>query len=141
MELIFSLEDIRQAAVAFWKAAGNATVIAFHGQMGAGKTTFIHALCAIKGVTDVVSSPTFSIINQYNYTEEGKEKKLFHIDLYRLKDEEEVVRAGIEDCFYSGYTCLLEWPERAVGLLPEDTVHAYFSISDSATRKLIIERN
>jgi tRNA threonylcarbamoyladenosine biosynthesis protein TsaE len=141
MELIFSLDTIRQAATSFWKTAEKATVLAFHGQMGAGKTTFIHALCDIKGVRDVVSSPTFSIINQYNYTEEGKEKKLFHIDLYRLRDEEEVLRAGVEDCFYSDDICFLEWPERAVGLLPEGTLHAHFSIIDSTTRKLIIERN
>jgi tRNA threonylcarbamoyladenosine biosynthesis protein TsaE len=139
MELTFSLTGIREAAASFWtqfdKLSG-ARVIAFHGQMGAGKTTFIHALCDVKQVKDVVGSPTFSIINQYNYTEEGKEKRIFHIDLYRLKDEEEAIQAGIEDCFYSGHICLVEWPDRAGGLLPENTLHVELTIVDSSTRRL-----
>jgi tRNA threonylcarbamoyladenosine biosynthesis protein TsaE len=138
MELDFSLDTIKEAASSFWAIAGDTTVIAFHGQMGAGKTTFIHALCDIKGVKDVVGSPTFSIINQYSYTEQGKEKKLFHIDLYRLKDEEEALRAGVEDCLYSGDICLLEWPEKAAGLLPENTVHASITLTGSDTRKLVL---
>jgi tRNA threonylcarbamoyladenosine biosynthesis protein TsaE len=109
--------------------------------MGAGKTTFVHALCDIKEVKDVVGSPTFSIINQYNYTEGGREKKIFHIDLYRLKDEDEAIQAGIEDCFYSGHICLVEWPDRAKGLLPGNTLNAELTITDPSTRKLIIGRN
>jgi tRNA threonylcarbamoyladenosine biosynthesis protein TsaE len=140
MELTFTLDTIREAAASLLQMTGSATVIALHGQMGAGKTTFIHAICDVKQVKDVVGSPTFSIINQYNYTEEGKEKKIFHIDLYRLKDEEEAMQAGVEDCLYSGHTCLVEWPERASGLLPEDTVHVELAIVDSSTRKLIINR-
>src|SRR5882757_4783965 len=116
MELTFSLNNIKEIAGRFWKIAGDANVFALHGEMGAGKTTFIHALCDLKGVKDVVGSPTFSIINEYNYSEKGKEKKIFHIDLYRLRDEEEASRAGVEDCLYSGHTCLLEWPEKAPGL-------------------------
>jgi|ERR1044071_4376623 tRNA threonylcarbamoyladenosine biosynthesis protein TsaE len=138
MELTFSLSTIRDAATSFRNAAKNCNVIAFHGQMGAGKTTFIHAFCDIIQVKDVVSSPTFSIINQYNYTEEGQEKKMFHIDLYRLKDEEEAIQAGVEDCFYSGSLCFVEWPERAEGLLPGDTLHVELSVIDSLTRKLTI---
>ena len=109
--------------------------------MGAGKTTFIHALCDLKGVKDTVGSPTFSIINEYNYSEGGKEKKIFHIDLYRLRDEEEASRAGVEDCLYSGHTCLLEWPEKAPALLPPDAVHLYLTATGPTTRKLIINRN
>ena len=141
MELQFSLPGIHEAAASFWMMAGKATVFAFHGQMAAGKTTFIHALCDVKQVKDAVGSPTFSIINQYSYTEEGKEKKIFHIDLYRLRDEEEALRAGVEDCLYSGHTCLVEWPERAPGLLPEGTIHTDIILLDSDRRKLIINRN
>jgi tRNA threonylcarbamoyladenosine biosynthesis protein TsaE len=138
MEMTFSLSAISEAVAAFWNAAKNSNVIAFHGQMGAGKTTFIHALCDARQVKDIVGSPTFSIINQYNYTEEGKEKKIFHIDLYRLRDENEAIQAGVEDCLYSGHTCFVEWPERASGLLPEDTLHVELSIIDSSTRRLVI---
>lgn len=149
MELTFSLANISEAAASFWMHFGKlhfdklsgTRVIAFRGQMGAGKTTFIHALCDVKQVKDVVGSPTFSIINQYNYTEEGKEKRIFHIDLYRLKDEEEAIQAGIEDCFYSGHICLVEWPDKASGLLPENTLVVELIITDSSTRKLIIGRN
>lgn len=136
MELTFSLTSIAEAAASFWREAANAKVIALHGQMGAGKTTFVHALCDNKRVKDVVGSPTFSIINQYNYTENGEEKKMFHIDLYRLKDEEEAIQAGIEDCLYSGNICLVEWPERASGLFPENTLHVELTIVDSSTRRL-----
>lgn len=149
MELIFSLDTIGEAAASFWAQVDRLgmtetekpKVIALRGEMGAGKTTFVHALCDVKRVKDVVGSPTFSIINQYNYTEEGREKKIFHIDLYRLKDEEEAIQAGIEDCFYSGHICLVEWPDRAKGLLPVNTLNAELTITDSSTRKLIIGRN
>jgi tRNA threonylcarbamoyladenosine biosynthesis protein TsaE len=141
MELVFSLENIQETATMFWKTAGDVKVIAFHGEMGAGKTTFIHALCDVKQVKDVVGSPTFSIINEYNYTENGKEKKIFHIDLYRLKSEEEVIGAGIEDCLYSGDICLVEWPEKAAGLIPGDALHVHIIPAGLEKRKLIINRN
>ena len=141
MELDFSIDTIKDAATLFWKNAGTATTFAIHGQMGAGKTTFIHALCDVKNVKDTVGSPTFSIINQYNYEEQGKEKTIFHIDLYRLRDEEEAIRAGVEDCFISRDICLVEWPERAPGLLPDDTIHADIIITGLTTRKLIIRQN
>src|SRR5882757_2880021 len=107
MEWTFNLSDIQKIAVAFWKKINNATVIAFHGEMGTGKTTFIHALCDVKGVKDVVSSPTFSIINEYKFDDKGAEKKIYHIDLYRLNDEEEARQAGVEDCFYNDHICLV----------------------------------
>ena len=118
MELRFHLQDIGTAAEAFWRQFPTQTVLAFHGGMGAGKTTFIHALCLAKGVVDTVGSPTFSIINEYKY-DKGR---IFHIDLYRLKDEEEAIRAGVEDVLYSGELCLVEWPDRAPGIFPPDTV-------------------
>ena len=100
--------------------------------MGAGKTTFIHALCDVKGVTDTVGSPTFSIINEYRYPG----GRIFHIDLYRLKDEEEAVRTGVEDVLYSGDLCLVEWPDRAPGIFPPDTVELWIEATGPLDRKI-----
>ena len=141
MERIFTLDQIGEVAQTFWKAVGNTRVIAMHGQMGVGKTTFIHALCDAKGVNDVVGSPSFSIINEYLFNKDGSQGKIFHIDLYRLKDEEEAVQAGVEDCFYSDHICLVEWPERAAGILPPGTLHVYLKLVDTQTRKLEIGNN
>ncbi len=134
MELEFNLDNIGSAAASFWQQAGDRKIFAFHGPLGAGKTTFIRHLCQQKGVTSPVSSPTFSIINEYEYPGGS----LFHIDLYRLKDEEEAMRAGVEDCLYSGRICLVEWPERAAGLFPEGTVPVYFGVVDPKTRIISI---
>ncbi len=134
MEWSFSLDNINEVAKDFWKATEGKMVFAFHGQMGAGKTTFIHALCDAKGVKDVVGSPTFSIINEYEYDCEGTKKVLFHMDLYRIKDEEEALRAGVEDALYSGYICLVEWPEKAPGIFPDNTVHVFIELVDRKTR-------
>ena len=138
MELRFSLSDINETATQFWKVVGDTTVFAFHGNMGAGKTTFIHALCDSKGVKDVVGSPTFSIVNEYVYTSNTSIKKIFHIDLYRLKDEEEAIQAGVEDCLYSGDICLVEWPARAEGIFPTDTARVEIQVVDQATRNISI---
>ena len=139
MEWTFSLEKINDVAKDFWKATDDKKVFAFHGQMGAGKTTFIHALCDAKQVKDVVGSPTFSIINEYQYDCEGTKKVLFHIDLYRLKDEEEAIRAGVEDALYSGNICLVEWPEKAVGIFPVDTVQVFIELVDQFTRNIFLK--
>lgn len=128
MEYLFTLEEIDRVAEDFWQKTHPAHLFAFHGNLGAGKTTFIKALCKAKGVKDVVSSPTFSLINQYLLRDKnGGEKTLYHLDLYRIKDEEEAVQAGIEDCLYSGDVCLVEWPEKIPGLLPDDTLHVYLN--------------
>lgn len=132
MTITFNLETIDEAAARCWSAIGNAKVLAFHGQMGAGKTTFIHALCRAKQVTGQVSSPTFSIINEYAYPG----GVLYHIDLYRLQQEEEAFRAGVEDCLYSGNICLVEWAERAPTLFPAGTIHITIELIDPTTRKL-----
>ena len=139
MEIVFSLDTIPEAATTFWEIVSNARVFAFHGNMGAGKTTFIHALCDVKGVKDVVGSPTFSIINEYICMDCSG--KIFHIDLYRLKDEDEAIQAGVEDCLYSDHICLVEWPGKAPGIFPDDTVHVYIDIIDSSLRRLRIDRN
>jgi tRNA threonylcarbamoyladenosine biosynthesis protein TsaE len=134
-EWMFTLEALPQVVVGFRQQFAGSRVFAFHGQMGAGKTTFIHALCDAMGVNSTVSSPTFSIINEYGY----QGGIVYHIDLYRLKDEEEAVRAGVEDCLYSGAHCLAEWPERAPGLFPDDTVHVYMEAMDEQTRRMRVE--
>ena len=139
MEWIFSLNKIQETAKEVWKAVKLSRVLAFHGSMGSGKTTFIHALCDVKKVRDTVGSPTFSIINEYAFDENGKERMIYHIDLYRLKDEQEAIQAGVEDCLYSNHICLVEWPEKIPSLLPADTLHINIEFVDSSTRKLRIQ--
>jgi tRNA threonylcarbamoyladenosine biosynthesis protein TsaE len=138
MEWSFTLNNINSVAKEFWKEINNKRVIAFHGPMGSGKTTFIHALCDVKAVKDVVGSPTFSIINEYEYDCEGTKKVLFHIDLYRLKDEEEAIRAGVEEVLCSGNICLVEWPEKAPGIFPGNKVDVFIELADDKTRRLKI---
>ena len=135
MEVNFSLNEIESAAEKLLAQTGDYKVFAFHGEMGAGKTTFIHALCQAMGVEDVVSSPTFSIINEYK-TKQGK--AVYHMDLYRIKEENEAINAGVEDCLYSGNICLVEWPDKATGILPDDTLHLYITSIADNTRKLKI---
>lgn len=134
MELRFHLQEIGTAAQQFWREFPAAKVFALHGDMGAGKTTFIHALCTLKGVRDTVGSPTFSIINEYRYSD----GKIFHIDLYRLKDEAEALRAGVEDVLYSGELCLVEWPDRAPGIFPPGTIRLRIRAIDRDIREIIV---
>lgn len=136
MEKTFQLEEIVSLAAGLLPLI-RGKVVALHGEMGAGKTTLVHALGEALGAGTVVSSPTFSIINEYNW--EGD--RVYHIDLYRLKDEEEAVQAGVEDCLYSGSTCLVEWPERAPGIFPPETIHVYLDVVNTQIRKLRIARN
>jgi len=135
MDLIFPRSTIDAAARQFLSATGNSKVFAFHGEMGAGKTTFIHAVCNQLGATDGVSSPTFSIINQY---QTASADTLYHIDLYRLKDEDEAIQAGVEDCLYSGNWCFVEWPEKAADIFPDDTLHITITTTEINSRKLLI---
>lgn len=141
MKIEFSSENINKAAKQFWQSVEGKRVFAFHGDMGAGKTTFIHALCDVKGVKDVVGSPTFSIINEYLFQDEKKTGKIFHIDLYRLKDEREAMQAGVEDCLYSDHICFVEWPGKAPGLFPPDTVHVFIEPVNENTRVVKIGDN
>jgi len=136
-EWTFTIAEIRSAAQALWQAARERRVLAFYGPMGAGKTTFIHALCDVIQVSSTVGSPTFPIINEYSYPG----GILYHIDLYRLKDEEEAIRAGVEDCLYSGHICLVEWPGRAETLFPPDTMHIYIEPINKDTRHIRVEDN
>lgn len=139
MQFPVYLSDLSKFAEQFWEYVNGAKVFAFHGRMGAGKTTIISALCHYKGTKDVTSSPTFSIINQYDFNQNGETKKIFHIDLYRLKDEEEVIQAGVEDCIYSGTICMVEWPEKAPGLFDEKTVHVFIEAVSDTKRDVRID--
>ena len=137
----YSLKNITEAANQFWQQANGKRVFAFHGVMGAGKTTFIHALCDAKGVKDVVGSPTFSIVNEYFFSEDGMTKKIFHIDLYRLSGETEAMQTGVEDCLYNDHICFVEWPDKAPNLLPDDTVHVFIETVNDDTRIVTIRDN
>ena len=132
MEWTFTLTGIGQMAKVFWETYPDKKIYAFQGKMGAGKTSFIRALCAAKNVEETVGSPTFSIINEYS----SPTGIIYHLDLYRLKDEEEAVRAGVEDCLYSGEICLVEWPDRAPGIFPKDALGVFLEMLDPNTRKL-----
>ena len=114
---IENLDNIRAAAREFIENMGDARVYAFYGKMGAGKTTFVKAICEELGVEDVITSPTFAIINEY----EGEET-IYHFDFYRIKKLEEVYDMGYEDYFYSGALCFIEWPELIEEILPDDAV-------------------
>lgn len=117
---ISSLDGLDAAAKEFVKAMGDRTIFAFYGKMGAGKTTFIKAICKALGVDDEVTSPTFSIVNEYR--SDTTAELVYHFDFYRIKKLEEVYDMGFEDYFYSGAVCLIEWPELIEELLPGDAV-------------------
>lgn len=123
-----------------WEKIKNNSTIAFHGDLGAGKTTFISALCAYLKIQEKASSPTFSIINEYHFEDNmGNLKTIYHSDWYRIKDEEEAINAGIEDMLLQkDAICFIEWPEKAPGLLPEDVLQIHFKIEDEQTRILEI---
>ncbi|MFT3904472.1 MAG: tRNA (adenosine(37)-N6)-threonylcarbamoyltransferase complex ATPase subunit type 1 TsaE [Niabella sp.] len=139
MEKIFAEAEIADVAAWLWPQVSARKVVALHGQMGAGKTTLVCALGQFLHFNDTVSSPTFSIINEYNFEESGHSAIMYHIDLYRLKDAAEAVTAGVEDCLYSGEYCMVEWPERAPNLFPDDTLHVYLSLTDDGKRRIKIE--
>lgn len=132
-----SLEALPQAAEQFKQLMGDYTVFAFYGAMGAGKTTFISELARALGVTDdLASSPSFSIVNEYR--SDTTAELIYHFDLYRLEDLEEVLEIGIEDYFDSGALCLIEWPERADAILPSDTVRVDIAETSEGGRTLTL---
>ena len=133
MEWTYTLPEIDDLARVFWESFPDKKIYAFKGNMGAGKTSFIRALCSAKNVNETVGSPTFSIINEYSFTG----GIIYHLDLYRLKDEEEAIRAGVEDCLYSGEICLVEWPDRAPGIFPDDSFGVLLETIDECTRKIV----
>jgi tRNA threonylcarbamoyladenosine biosynthesis protein TsaE len=134
--LIPSLEDYSQAARSFLKIIGDTPVIAFSGELGAGKTTFIQWLCKELGIPTEVNSPTFSLVNQY-FMPDGS--SVYHFDLYRIEDPGELYDMGYEEYFYSGDRCFIEWPEKASELIPKEALWVEIKVRDDLSRELIFE--
>ena len=130
--IIKSPETIRESAKAFVEAMGDSTIFAFYGSMGAGKTTFIKAICEEMGVEDVITSPTFAIVNEYRSATSGE--LIYHFDFYRIKKQEEVYDMGYEDYIESGAVCFMEWPELIEELLPEDVVMVSIKQQEDGSR-------
>jgi tRNA threonylcarbamoyladenosine biosynthesis protein TsaE len=130
---INDLNSIRETAREFIDHMDGRKVFAFYGKMGAGKTTFIKAVCEELGVEDVITSPTFAIINEYS----GKDDTIYHFDFYRIKKLEEVYDMGYEDYFYSGALCFIEWPELIEEVLPEDAVKVQIIEKEDGTRAVL----
>ena len=130
---IDNIDNIRQAAREFVNNIGDSHVIAFYGKMGAGKTTFIKAICEELGVEDVITSPTFAIVNEYT----AANGPIYHFDFYRIKTLEEVYDMGYEDYFFSGALCLMEWPELIEDILPDDTLRVTITENADGTRTVM----
>jgi tRNA threonylcarbamoyladenosine biosynthesis protein TsaE len=134
MEWIFSEEELPVTALSFWQYYREQHVFTLEGAMGAGKTTFVKALCAAKGVADATASPTFSIINQYISADQ---QLIYHLDLYRLRDEEEAIAAGVEDTIYQpDAISFIEWPDIIASLLPPDTIRLQLTVLPDKKRLL-----
>ena len=133
---IQDIEHIREAAREFIQQMGDAHVFAFYGKMGAGKTTFVKAICEELGVQDVITSPTFAIINEYEASSTGQYEDIpiYHFDFYRIKKLEEVYDMGYEDYFYADALCFIEWPELIEDILPEDAVKVSIEEQPDGTR-------
>ena len=134
MDQNFNLDQIKEVAAAVWKEGKDTSIWAFYAPMGTGKTTLIHAICEALGVTDTVSSPTFALVHEYLHTGGS----IFHMDWYRLQDEKEALRAGVEAALEQADHCFIEWPENAKGLLPEDTQVFQIEILDPEHRRIFI---
>jgi len=135
-EIICTKSGILDAAAQFLEIIGDHTIIAFQGHLGAGKTTFIKAICDTLGVEDNVCSPTFTIINEYRA---ASGDSVFHFDFYRVEKLQEALDLGLDEYFYSGCLCLMEWPERIGQLLPEETVRVQIDPVDENTRSIKID--
>jgi tRNA threonylcarbamoyladenosine biosynthesis protein TsaE len=132
--LVHSLAELRTFAEKILSSFPDDRIFLFHGEMGAGKTTLINALCKSLGVQEATSSPTFSIVNEYRFAS----GTVFHFDFYRLKNEEEALDLGYEEYFYSGNYCFVEWPEKIANLLPSDAVNIYIETLSPEQRKISI---
>ena len=130
-------DTIHEAAKEFVAGMGDRTVFAFHGSMGAGKTTFIKAICEVLGVEDVINSPTFAIVNEYRSSTTGE--LIYHFDFYRINKQSEAEDIGCEDYFYSGAHCFIEWPEKIEDLLPGDVVSVTISENPDESRTVEID--
>jgi len=130
MNIIFTLDQIQTTAAQILTEASSQKIFLFYGEMGAGKTTLIKALCTQLGVEGQVSSPTFAIVNEYA----GKQGKVFHFDFYRLKNQNEALDMGYEEYFYSGEYCFIEWPEKIPDLLPPNYTEIHIDAQSDGTR-------
>lgn len=135
-DFIYCEQDIKQVAKLLISAVENHKILLFYGEMGAGKTTFIKAFCTALGVEDTVSSPTFSIVNEYHYPA----GIIYHFDFYRLKNQTEALDLGLEEYLYSGEYCLIEWPEKISDLLPENYLQINIEVQPGQQRKLTISK-
>lgn len=135
---INDLSEIQNAAQEFVQKMNDNTVFAFYGEMGAGKTTFIKAICEALGVEDVINSPTFSIVNEYR-SQTGE--LIYHFDFYRINKVEEVYDFGYEDYFYSGALCFIEWPEKITDLLPPNYVAVTIQVNENDSRTVTCKTN
>lgn len=131
-----SIDELRLSAEKLIAFAGNEKIFLFYGEMGAGKTTFIKSLCECLGARENITSPTFSIVNEYR----GARSKIFHFDFYRLKNQEEALDMGYEEYFYSGDYCLIEWPEKIQGLLPQRYIRADIQVLPGGERELTFKQ-
>lgn len=136
----YTLEELKLFARELLLHLPNHGVVAFYGPMGVGKTTLICELCKLKGVKDTISSPTFSLINDYLNSNDSGSSHIYHMDMYRIKDAVEAVQAGVEDCLFSGFLCLVEWPERIEELLPDKTNRVFLSLESSGKRICKLEK-
>ncbi|MBR5033839.1 MAG: tRNA (adenosine(37)-N6)-threonylcarbamoyltransferase complex ATPase subunit type 1 TsaE [Bacteroidales bacterium] len=134
-EIICKLDNLGAAAAEFLETVGEERLIAFYGHLGAGKTTFIKALCDELGVEDNVCSPTFTIVNEYQAADGFP---VYHFDFYRVDSLKEASDLGLEEYFYSGSFCFMEWPEKISDLLPEETVEVRIEPLDEVTRRITI---
>ncbi len=128
-----TLSDLDDVAQEFLRQTGKHKHFAFHGAMGAGKTTFIKALCKVLGVTETVTSPTFALVNEYNI---NQQKRVYHFDFYRINKPEEVFDFGCEEYFASGNYCFVEWPQKAEIILPEDTMNILVEETEDGFRRI-----
>jgi tRNA threonylcarbamoyladenosine biosynthesis protein TsaE len=133
---INGLSGLEQAARSILEEAGDQQIFIFEGEMGAGKTTLIKALARALGVKELVSSPTFSIVNEY----EGNGKVIYHFDFYRIKNLQEAYDIGYEEYFYSGNICFIEWPEKIAELLPEHYLKIEIEVRNENDRVLSISK-
>jgi tRNA threonylcarbamoyladenosine biosynthesis protein TsaE len=134
---IESLDKIGEAAKKFVENMDDRTVFAFRGNMGAGKTTFIKAICEELGVEDTINSPTFAIVNEYRSEDNGE--LIYHFDFYRINKISEAEDLGAEDYFYSGALCFIEWPEKIEELLPGDVVNVEIVENPDGSRTVTID--
>jgi len=134
-EIIFGLDEIDQAATRFLEALGERRIVAFYGSMGAGKTTFIRALCRQLGVEDTVTSPTFALVNEYRNRQGDS---IFHFDFYRIRRLAEAIDMGCDEYFQSGHLCLIEWPELVEELLPTETLRVTIQETPDGLRRLTL---